>query len=205
MNPSKLRVITNPQLPEGPTRKARANPTLERKRQQLALVHNVVVVDKPHPKNPRVLRSLVPNAPEGGRWINLGDLSDEDRQALSPGVLEDAKRDALTRSMESAYNAAWRINSGERLQWPAERFFGIPQLSEDGSCYELAIGNKSALPEFSQDIQDFVARAGSRKADDGGDAEEVREQAGEDVEPVQGDEEEPVQGDEEEQVTPVSF
>lgn len=197
MSASKLRVIANPTLPEGMARKVRANPTLERKRQQLALAHNVVVVDKPHPKNPRVLRSVVPNAPEGGRWINLEDLSDEDRRALPPDVLEDAKRDALNRSLESARNAAWRINSGERLQWPAERFFGIPQLSEDGSCYELAIGNKSALPEFSQDIQDFVARAGSRKANEGGDAEDVREQEGEDVEPAQGDEEE--------QVTPVSF
>lgn len=197
MNTSKLRVITNPQLPEGLTRKARANPTLERKRQQLALIPNVVVVDKAYPKNSRVPRSLVPNAPEGGRWINLAELSDDDRQALSPEVLEEARQNALNRSMKSAYNAAWQLNSGDRLQWPAEKFFGIPQLSEDGSCYELAIGNRSALDQFSQEIQDFVARAGSRKADEGGDVEDAQEQA-ESADATQVD-------DDEEQTSPVSF
>jgi|SRR5690554_172472 len=197
MSAPKLRVITNPQLPEGLTRKARTSPTLERKRQQLALAPNVVVVDKPYPKNPRVLRSLVPNAPEGGRWINLAELSEADRQALSPEVLEEARQNALNRSRESAYNAARQLNSGDRLQWPAERFFGIPQLSEDGSCYELAIGNKSALDQFSQEIRDFVARAGSRKVSDDDGTEDTQE-SGEGEVIVQAD-------DEEEQAAPVSF
>lgn len=197
MSSPKLRVITNPQLPEGLTRKARTSPTLERKRQQLAIAPNVVVVDKSYPKAPRVLRSMAPNAPEGGRWINLEDVPEEDRRALSPEVQEDARRDALNRSMKSAYNAAWQLNSGDRLQWPAERFFGIPQLSEDGRCYELAIGNRDALGDFSQEVQDFVARAGSRKAEEGGDAEDPQGQEY-DATPLG-------EGGDEERAAPVSF
>lgn len=64
---------------------------------------------------------------------------------------------------QSARNAAYQVNAGERKEWPAESFYGVyresPEANEAG-VWQLAIGLREHMhPDWAE----FVGRAGSRK------------------------------------------
>lgn len=136
-------------------------------------VQEVIVIETPEPPAPRARKRQKSSAALEKKKAAL--------EAAPSGFVVDSYYDGggdLQKAQQSARNAAYQVNVGERQEWPAATYYGVFRISPKGDRAELAIGLREHMaPEW----EDFVNRAGSRKnkAQDSDDVDQQEESSDE--------------------------